>query len=133
MDDHVGSHRDNVLKSVDDSALSVAVDLEVSDQALNVRIPPAVGKGDAVVWLVTFIQKADVTIERGENAGQTVTYSRIVVGRQALGMWMEGEGISLRLPLEEVLTGKANGAAILLQREHKGVPGPILGAAAFTL
>lgn len=132
MDDHIGSHRDDVLKSIGASALNVAVDLDVSESMLHVRIPAAPGGGDAVVWLVSFIDAADVAIERGENAGQTVSYNRIVVGRQALGMWSGGEGIELKLPLSEVLTGQANGAAILLQREHQGLPGPILGAAAFT-
>jgi hypothetical protein len=32
-----------------------------------------------------------------------------------------------------VLTGKANGAVILVQQEKAGLPGPILGAASFTL
>ena len=71
---------------------------------------------------------ADVEIERGENAGKTDGLHQIVTGRQVLGMWEPASGAHLKLPLAEVLTHGSNGAVILVQEEHDGLPGPILGA-----
>jgi hypothetical protein len=53
-----------------------------------------------------------------------------VTGRQILAMWEAGSGAHFKLPLDEVLTGDSNGAAILVQEEKNGLPGAILGAAA---
>ena len=85
-----------------------------------------------MIWLVTFLDHADVAIERGENEGKQVTYTQIVTGRQVLGMWKADAGAELTLPLAEVLTGRSNGAVILIQADRGGLPGPILGAASFT-
>jgi hypothetical protein len=49
-----------------------------------------------------------------------------------LGMWKADAGAELTLPLSEVLTGRSNGAVILIQEDHDGLPGPIIGAASFT-
>lgn len=127
----VGSRRQEVGIAVQNAALEVPVELSNSGDALRVRIPPRPGVGDAVVWLVTFIDRADVKIERGENQGRTVAYTQIVTGRQLLGIWEPDTGATLKLPLSEVLDGPANGAAILLQQERNGLPGRIVGAAAF--
>jgi len=85
-----------------------------------------------VVWLVTFLDRAEVDIGRGENRGKKVAYTQIVTGRQVLGMWEADSGAHLKLPLSEVLTDGANGAVILVQEERNGLPGPIVGAASFT-
>ena len=47
-------------------------------------------------------------------------------------LWDPKAGAQLTLPVDEVLTGKSNGAVILVQQENGGLPGPILGAASFT-
>ena len=44
----------------------------------------------------------------------------------------ETVGTMGQLPLGEVLTGTSDGAAILVQQDKNGLPGPILGAASFT-
>jgi hypothetical protein len=49
-----------------------------------------------------------------------------------LGRWDAMDGATLQLKLAEVLTGPSDGAAILVQRDKDGLPGPILGAASFT-
>ena len=123
-------------KSEVDGALGAAsLDLEVNlattaKGMLKVDIPanPAVA-GEAVVWLVSFIDRADVAIDRGENEGKTIPYVQIVTGRQALGMWEPATGASLKLPLAELVSAPSNGAVILVQQETSGLPGRILGAA----
>jgi hypothetical protein len=128
----VGSREDEVKTALASATLPLEVGLSTSDEMLDVAIAPKAGLNDGVVWLVTFIDRANVAIERGENEGKEVTYSQIVTGRQVLGMWEPGSGAHLKLPLSEVLTGKSNGAVILVQEERNGLPGPILGASSFT-
>lgn len=132
----VGNKRDKI-----DAAMSTATmpPLEVKladagDDTIDVSIAGRTdaGLGEAVVWLVTYLDRAEVAIDRGENQGRQVAYTHIVTGRQVLGMWDPVTGASLKLPLGEVLTGKSDGAAILVQQDKNGLPGPILGAASFT-
>src|SRR5690606_13028113 len=112
--------------------LTLPVALSAGDGMLSIDIEGQAGLSDSVVWLITYLDKADVAIEKGENEGKRVTYTNIVTGRQAVGMWEPGAGAHLKLPLSEVLTGKSNGAVVIVQEEHDGLPGPILGAAAFS-
>jgi hypothetical protein len=129
----VGSKRDAVNGALGSASLPLDVKLsEAPDDMLQVSVPAKAGEPDAMIWLVTFLDRADVTIERGENEGKQVAYTQIVTGRQVLGMWKAGAGAELTLPLAEVLTGRSNGAAILIQQDRDGLPGPIVGAASFT-
>jgi hypothetical protein len=126
------SRRNDVGGAVDGAALTLPVTLSsTDDDMLQIDIPANTGLGEAVVWLVSFLDHADVKIDRGENEGKTIAYTQIVTGRQALGMWEPGTGAHLKLPLSEVLAGNANGAVIMVQQENAGLPGPILGAASF--
>lgn len=128
-----GSKRDAVNSALGGATLPIEVKLsEAADDMLQVSVPAKAGAADAMIWLVTFLDRADVTIERGENEGKQVAYTQIVTGRQVLGMWKADAGAELTLPLAEVLTGRSNGAVILIQQDHDGLPGPIIGAASFT-
>jgi hypothetical protein len=131
----VGSKRDKVDAALTAAKLPLEVTLTPGTGDMldvNVAARRLDGPGPAVVWLVTYIDRADVDIDRGENEGRKVAYTHIVTGRQVLGMWEPDKGASLKLPLDEVLTGGANGAAIVVQQDKDGLPGPILGAASFT-
>jgi hypothetical protein len=131
----VGNKRDKVDAALATAAIPLEVAIaDAGNGTLDVAIAGRADAGftEAVVWLVTFISRADVEIGRGENAGKTVAYTHIVTGRQVLGMWDPLEGATLKLPLDEVLTGKSDGGAILVQQDKNGLPGPILGAASFT-
>ena len=114
------------------ATLQLPVTLENSGDMLEISIPGRAGLEEAMVWLVSFLDRAEVTIERGENQGKSIAYTQIVTGRQVLGMWEPQGGARLRLPLDEVLGESANGVVILVQQEKNGLPGPILGAASFT-
>jgi hypothetical protein len=98
---------------------------------LSVAIDGKPGERGAGVWLVTYINKAEVKVDRGENAGQQLSYTQVVTGRHILGMWDPDTGAHLKLPIDETLTAPSDGAVILVQREKDGLPGPILGAASF--
>ncbi len=127
----VASRNDEVKGALKNAALQLPVALSVADDMLNISIEGRAGGKEAMVWLVSFLDHANVAIERGENAGKTMSYAQIVTGRQVLGMWEPTSGTHLKLPLSEVLHGLSNGAVILVQEETSGLPGPILGAASF--
>jgi hypothetical protein len=101
-----------------------AVDLEVRRGSARLTIR-AVARGplrrDVVIQLVRFRPEEAVAIERGENAGQTITYANIVTDWQVIGSW------SGAAPLE--MSAEVPGpdrAAVILQEEG---PGAILAAA----
>lgn len=127
----VGSRRQEVGIAVQNAELELPIELKTHGDMLKISIGPKAGRSEAVVWLVTFIDRADVAIERGENEGKKVTYTQIVTGRQVLGMWEPATGAKLKLPLAEVLSAPANGAAVLVQEDRNGLPGRIIGAASF--
>ena len=128
----VASREGEVDAALAAAALPVTIDLTVGDDGmLQISVPPGEGKREAVMWLVTFVDRAEVEIERGENKGKTVAYTQIVTDRQVLGMWESTTGAEMRMPIGELLNKPANGIAVLIQEERNGMPGPILGAASF--
>jgi hypothetical protein len=130
--DVVGSNQADVEGAVRNASLSIPVTLATdSDNMLDVSIDGRPGEHQSGVWLVTYIDKANVKVERGENAGQQLAYTQVVTGRHILGMWDPANGAHLKLPLDEVLSAPSNGAVILVQGEKNGLPGPIMGAASF--
>ena len=130
----VGSKTDAVNGALASAALPLTLSLtEQQGGLIDIDVPPKADLPGGTIWLVTFLDHADVTIERGENEGKSIAYTQIVTGRQVLGMWDPKAGARLTLPVDEVLTGNSNGAVILVQQEKSGLPGPILGAASFTL
>lgn len=127
----VGSRRNEVNGALDQASLQLTVNLTRDGDMLKVDIPPNTTFADAVVWLVTYRDRVDVSIDKGENAGKSMVYTQVVTGRQALGMWEGATGANLKLPLPEVLAADNTGLAVIVQQERAGLPGPILGAAAF--
>ncbi|MFD2647795.1 DUF1223 domain-containing protein [Devosia albogilva] len=129
----VGSRRNEVHGAVDGANLPLAMDLALvgDGNMLKVTIPPDPALEDAMVWLVTYRDRAEVSIDSGENAGKSMVYTQVVAERQLLGMWEAATGAEHKLPLAELLDNGEDGIAILVQQEHSSLPGPILGAAAY--
>ena len=107
--------------------LTIALTCDDDDQMMEVSIAAGEDLDDAVVWLITFIERSEVDIERGENKGQKVAYTQIVTSRQVAGMWEPATGAHLKLPLDEVLTGRSNGVTILVPQERDALTGRMLG------
>lgn len=76
----------------------------------------------ATVWLCPLQARADVAIERGENAGKTLTYEWVVRGWTKLGQW-SGEALTVALPDD-----LPRPAVLLVQAGYNGHGGAILGA-----
>ena len=126
----VGSKRGEVHNAIDTASLPLSVEISKQGDMLKIAVPPNAALENAVVWMVTYMDRADVTIDKGENAGKAVVYTQVVTGRQVLGMWEKDTGADLKLPLPEMMN-ENTGMAVIVQQEKGGLPGPILGAAAF--
>ncbi|MEQ8480240.1 MAG: DUF1223 domain-containing protein [Hoeflea sp.] len=107
--------------------LSVDVDAVYDDAGVTISIGP--GSGEASIVAVYFDDANTVEIERGENAGSTITYRHSVREIETVGMWA-GAAQTLRLPASVLSAREGSGCAILLQLVGRdGAPGRILGAA----
>lgn len=127
----VGSRRDDVHDAVTSAQLPLPLSLRVEQDMLKVTVPADATLDNASIWLVRYLDRADVLIEKGENAGKTMVYTQVVVDRQVIGLWESATGAEIKLPLDQFGTDDNGGVAILVQGERNGVPGPILGAAAY--
>jgi hypothetical protein len=127
----VGSRRDEVQDAVASAQLPLSLALERHGDMLKVIIPADGSLADAHVWLVRYMDRAEVAIESGENAGKSMVYTQVVTDRQMLGMWEASTGAEIKLPLAALADTAAGpgGIAVLVQQERNGMPGPILGAA----
>ncbi|WP_394888193.1 DUF1223 domain-containing protein [Mesorhizobium sp. AaZ16] len=128
-----GSSRSKISGAVEElnrSGQGLGVGLSVARTGESVVIEAEGAKGEtknAHLVVVYFEPTQPVVIERGENAGRTVTYWNAVTDIQTAGMW-HGEAARFELPASEV--DRKGGCAVLLQSVSKeGLPGPILGAA----
>jgi hypothetical protein len=120
----------DAVKELNESGEGLGVGLTVTRAGESVVIEAEAATGDvtAAHLVVVYFEPAQpVLIERGENAGRTVTYWNAVSDVQTAGMW-HGKAARFELPASEV--SKKGGCAVLLQSVSKdGLPGPILGAA----
>jgi hypothetical protein len=129
--DVVASRQGEVWKALEHSELLLPVTLSASNDMITISLDGREGHEAAMIWLVTYRDAAEVAIERGENGGKSILYSHIVTGRQPLGVWDPDTGAEIRMPLAEVLSSQSNGVAVIVQEEHDGLPGAIIGAALY--
>lgn len=115
----------------DGDGLRVPITVRTTPESMIIDIGDMPGGyAKAHVVIAYFDPARQVKIERGENAGRTLTYWNAVSGLQTAGMW-HGKAKSIEIPLSDMEKKDAAGCAILLQAMRKdGTPGPILGATA---
>jgi hypothetical protein len=106
----------------------------VADGKLQVSIPAASQPGQSgEVWLCPLAKTVAVHIGRGENRGQSVTYTNVVRGWIKLGDW-KGEELVLSKSVSEILAkGKFDAVAILVQAGKPDAPGGVHGATTASL
>lgn len=108
-------------------ALDIPISVELDEDCI--RIGVGAGQGDAHVVIAYFTPELNVRIEKGENAGKTISYHNVVSSIETIGMW-EGGALQLQLPLDVIGKHGRERAAILLQSEGgNGALGPIRGGA----
>lgn len=114
-----GTRPESILQSIaTHHAAPPEVDLKIARRGDILAIdaaPKAALSQPAVIQLVRYLPSQRVMIDRGENAGQEITYHNIVTSWQTLGLW---EG---KLPLQVTtdLTGEAP-VVVILQEQGPG-------------
>lgn len=78
------------------AAKDIGLTLDRQGNTLTIRANPNANLGgNTKVQLVRYIPSETVSIERGENAGRTITYHNIVQSWQTVGDWSGAEPLDL--------------------------------------
>jgi hypothetical protein len=122
----VGSNASAVDKAVS-AAVAAPVPISIATQGNEIVV--SVGDGtsvpEATLWLMAIAPAISVDVERGENAGSTIIYHRVVRNLVPAGMWT-GKAKSITLPRAGVMTKDSTKLLAVLQT---GMTGQLLGLA----
>ena len=124
----LGSDRDGLLAAIARQRALESVPVSLSSGDRDIRVEVAAAPNDdlrrsATIWVATCIPQAVIHIERGENAGRTVSYTNVVRKIVPAGMW-NGQQTALTLPRPAIM---ADGTFCVALLQADGT-GPILGA-----
>ncbi|MCL7997205.1 thioredoxin family protein [Brucella sp. 21LCYQ03] len=128
-----GNNADVVKNHLSKNKLNVPVSIKKLDDG---RLSIEIAKGEkpkTPIHVVMFYLRDSVTIpiDKGENAGQSVTYRNTVMDINTIGMW-DGEALKIELPASELTRKDVTGCAIVLQESNSDKAlGPIHGAAIY--
>jgi len=113
--------------------LSLPLSMTVANDNISISIPAAKGaspkdeaKGE--IWLCPITQDVTVSVGRGENSGQTLTYHNVVRRWVKLGDW-NGAARNFTVPVRDVTGVGGDAVAVVVQAGTKEAPGNMLGAA----
>jgi hypothetical protein len=103
----------------------ISLSLTVTKKEIKVDIPDQPFDGDSTLWLMAIAPSIEQRIERGENAGKSVTYHNVVRNLVPAAMWKGGayQGSWMR---DAVMTAQCKSCIAVLQRERTGT---VLGIA----
>jgi hypothetical protein len=131
----VGSDRDQIEEEENTTAKRagvLSVPMKVAEQGdkinISVGAAPSGAPTNAAVFLIALASKRTVTVQRGENAGSTLTYSNVVRAITKVGDW-NGAPINLQASLNQAHLNDADAYAVILQEGGRGAPSTILAAA----
>ena len=110
-----------------DGVMSVPVTMTQSGGQIKVSVAEAGGKSGEV-WICAVSKSVPITIARGENRGQQVTYHNVVRNMLKVGDW-NGKAGSWTVPLENISRDGIDAAVVYVQDGNRDKPGPMLGAA----
>jgi hypothetical protein len=109
--------------------MAVPIDVAVKGAAIDVSIgdAPTGTPMPAGVYLLALTRSTAVIVQRGENAGATLSYSNVVRAIIKIGDW---DGRKLNLFADEALAhvDGADSFAIILQAGGRTLPGAMLAA-----
>lgn len=132
----VGSDKAAVDAAIAAATVLPSVELTITHDGsgLQLEVPAAAEGGPSwgTIWLVMYDDAETVDIGRGENAGRSVTYHHIALDMHRLAMW-RGEALSIELPMMELMDVGADGCVVILQQDSDGLPGPVIGVAAYDI
>ncbi|MFN0218355.1 MAG: DUF1223 domain-containing protein [Hyphomicrobium sp.] len=101
------------------NTLNIATGVQSSGKAVR----------EATIWLGVVQSAGNVDIKKGENAGETITYTNIVRELTPIGLW-KGQPQRIQIPRGAVMLPETQKSVVLIQ---EGRAGSILGAASTSL
>jgi hypothetical protein len=132
----IGSDRAKIDSAIGDTAkadgvMSVPVSIAVAGKQVTVSVAastkgPAASLGE--VWICSVTKEVPISIGKGENRGQKVTYHNVVRNLLKVGDW-NGSAGSWTVPLENISREGIDAAVVLVQGGSREKPGAMLGAA----
>jgi hypothetical protein len=131
----IGSDRagiENAIGKTDKSTgvMSVPVTMSISGKQINVSV--AASKESAAahgeVWICSVARSVPISIAKGENRGQQITYHNVVRNLLKVGDW-NGRSENWTVPIENLTRDGVDGAVVYVQDGSREKPGPMLGAA----
>jgi hypothetical protein len=131
----IGSDRTGIENAIGKTdrgtgVMSVPVTMSLAGKQINVSVAgsnePTVSHGE--VWICSIAKSVPITITRGENRGQQVTYHNVVRNLLKVGDWT-GRPESWTVPIENLTRDGVDGAVVYVQDGSREKPGPMLGAA----
>jgi hypothetical protein len=114
-----------------DAVMSVPVSMSLAGKQLNVSVAARKEHAAAThgeVWICSITKAVPISIGRGENRGQKITYHNVVRNLLKVGDW-NGVAESWTVPLENLTREGVDGAVVYVQDGSRDNPGPMLGAA----
>jgi hypothetical protein len=131
----IGSDRDKIDLAIDEThkgaVMSVPVSLTVSGKQVHVAVAAAAEKNlhaaRGEVWICSVSKAVPISIGRGENRGQALTYYNVVRNWLKVGDWT-GTAASWTVPLENISRDGVDAAVVYLQDGTRDNPGAMLGA-----
>ena len=114
--------------------LTLPVTIAVANDNVTVNVPAAKDERQiGEVWLCPITAEAPVEIARGENSGQTLTYTNVVRQWIKLGDW-HGKAESFTVPVANLASAAYSPSdidrlTVILQSGGAAKPGVMLGAA----
>jgi hypothetical protein len=123
----VGSQKPAVMAAIKRSLLNpppmwIPVSISANDTEFQITVdeaPRNVPAPTGCLWFVSVAPKVPVEIEKGENAGQKITYLNVVRKLVPAGMW-HGERTAFTLPKDSVMTDDSTSCVALLQFKPLG-------------
>ncbi len=97
--------------------------IDISVGAAGVGSPQSAG-----VYLLALASSRTVIVQRGENAGSTLTYSNVVRAMTKIGDW-NGAAVALQADLSQAHLDGADSYAVIVQAGARAQPSTILAAA----
>ena len=112
--------------------LSLPITLSVAGDQITITMPAAKDAMKGEIWLCPISKTVPVTIGRGENSGNTITYYNVVRRWVKLGDWT-GAARTFKVPLSDVTAAGGDAFAVVVQAGSKEAPGSMLGASVASL
>jgi hypothetical protein len=124
----VGSHRNEVTAKVraqQAAVMPIDISLSLSTKDITVRIPEGQAREESTLWLMAVEPRVQQKIERGENAGESITYVNVVRNLVPAAMW-KGKAYEGSWMRSAVMPKGCTSLIAVLQQENVG---PVLGLA----